>query len=92
MLTRDPFKPAPRHRKPATARRYVTGTLEVLAALFVGAVLFWILTGASGAAPDPLGHLVAHDATRAAQRFTPSPAPLTHGLVARGVTGHYRAR
>ena len=92
MLTIDPFKPAPRHRKRATARRYVTGTLLAITAVIVAALLFQAITAVSGDAPDLFGGTVAHDATRAVAGFTPSPAPLGHGLVSRAVTRHYRAR
>ena len=91
MLTIDRIKPRGRHRKRHTARRYVTITLLVITAAIAAALVFQAITAISGAAPS-FGATVAHDATRVVAGFTPSPAPLGHGLVSRAVTGHYRAR
>jgi hypothetical protein len=89
MLTRDPFRAPARHRKPHTA---VTGALELLGAALVIAAVFAVLATASRpvAHTDRFGGMVAHAATHAAQRFTPSGPPLPHATASQAGTGHVR--
>ena len=91
MLTIDPFRPPARHRK-RTLRRYMTGTLELIAAGIVAALMFWVLTAASGEAPAVWPGQVTRAATRAVAGFTPSARPITPGHVSRAATGHAGTR
>lgn len=87
MLTRDPFRPPARHSAPP--RRTIRNALLTAAA--TAAVLGAGVLAAPhvhAATRTTLGATVAHAATIATERFTPSPAPLTR---TRAGTGYTRA-
>ena len=91
MLQSDPIKPPARH---ATPRHTLTTALEILAAMAVIAAVAVGMTLANRPASpvtSRFGATVAHAATHAAGRFTPSLAPLTHGHRSRDVHGQYSA-
>ena len=91
MLQSDPFKPPARHAAP---RHALTTALEILAAMgVIAAVAVGMTLASRPASPvtSRFGATVAHAATHAAGRFTPSPAPMTYRRTPRDGSGQYSA-